>query len=153
MAEKLYYSMGEVTEMFDVTPALIRYWCEQFSTLKPKRNAKGNRLFSPNDIEQLKLIYHLLKEKRMTIEGAKKALRKERVVSGMPRTFFSSSRATGRHPLLIYIFSGALNQSIFSLLSATVLMLSRCLTPTFSDTEFPPHEPHPSVREGASLKL
>ena len=82
MAEKLYYSMGEVTEMFDVTPALVRYWCEQFSTLKPKRNAKGNRLFSPNDIEQLKLIYHLLKEKRMTIEGAKKALRKERVVSG-----------------------------------------------------------------------
>lgn len=82
MTEKLYYSMGEVTEMFDVTPALVRYWCEQFPTLRPKRNAKGNRLFTPSDIEQLKLIYHLLKEKRLTIEGAKKALRKERVISG-----------------------------------------------------------------------
>ena len=68
--------MGEVTEMFDVTPALVRYWCEQFDTIRPKRNAKGNRLFTPKDIEQLKLIYHLLKEKRMTIEGAKKALRR-----------------------------------------------------------------------------
>jgi DNA-binding transcriptional MerR regulator len=74
--------MGEVTEMFDVTPALVRYWCEQFPTLRPKRNAKGNRLFTPNDIDQLKLIYHLLKEKRLTIEGAKKAMRKERIVSG-----------------------------------------------------------------------
>ena len=82
MTEKLYYSMGEVTEMFDVTPALVRYWCEQFPTLRPKRNAKGNRMFTPNDLEQLKLIYHLLKEKRMTIEGAKKSLRKERVISG-----------------------------------------------------------------------
>ena len=82
MTEKLYYSMGEVTEMFDVTPALVRYWCEQFPTLRPKRNAKGNRLFTPNDIDQLKLIYHLLKEKRLTIEGAKKAMRKERIVSG-----------------------------------------------------------------------
>ena len=81
-AKKLYYSMGEVAEMFDVTPALVRYWCEQFPTLRPKRNAKGNRMFTPNDIEQLKLIYHLLKEKRMTIEGAKKSLRKERVISG-----------------------------------------------------------------------
>lgn len=82
MVKKLYYSMGEVTEMFDVTPALIRYWCEQFDNLRPKRNAKGNRLFTPSDIEQLKLIYHLLKEKRMTIEGAKKALKKGNVVSG-----------------------------------------------------------------------
>ena len=82
MTEKLYYSMGEVTEMFDVTPALVRYWCEQFPTLRPKRNAKGNRLFTPSDVEQLKLIYHLLKEKRLTIEGAEKAMRKERIVSG-----------------------------------------------------------------------
>ena len=82
MTEKLYYSMGEVTEMFDVTPALVRYWCEQFPTLRPKRNAKGNRLFTPSYVEQLKLIYHLLKEKRLTIEGAKKAMRKERIVSG-----------------------------------------------------------------------
>ena len=71
--------MGEVTEMFDVEPSLIRYWCAQFSCLKPKRNAKGNRLFSPQDIEKLKRIHHLLKEKKMTIEGAQKAMRKRTI--------------------------------------------------------------------------
>ena len=79
MAEKLYYSMGEVTEMFDVEPSLIRYWCSQFSCLRPKRNAKGNRLFTPQDIERLKRIHHLLKEKKMTIEGAQKAMRKRNI--------------------------------------------------------------------------
>lgn len=79
MAEKLYYSMGEVTEMFDVEASLIRYWCSQFTCLRPKRNAKGNRLFSPQDIERLKRIHHLLKEKKMTIEGAKKAMRKRNI--------------------------------------------------------------------------
>lgn len=80
MADKLYYSMGEVTEMFDVEPSVIRYWCKQFSCLKPKRNAKGNRLFTKQDIERLKRIHHLLKEKRMTIEGAQKAMRKGAVL-------------------------------------------------------------------------
>ena len=79
MAEKIYYSMGEVTEMFDVEPSLIRYWCSQFTCLRPKRNAKGNRLFSAQDIERLKRIHHLLKEKKMTIEGAKKAMRKRNI--------------------------------------------------------------------------
>ena len=79
MAEKIYYSMGEVTEMFDVEPSLIRYWCSQFSCLKPKRNAKGNRMFTPQDIERLKRIHHLLKEKKMTIEGAQKAMRKRNI--------------------------------------------------------------------------
>ena len=76
MAEKLYYSMGEVTEMFDVEPSLIRYWCSQFSCLRPKRNTKGNRMFTPQDVERLKRIHHLLKEKKMTIEGAQKAMKK-----------------------------------------------------------------------------
>ena len=79
MAGKLYYSMGEVTEMFAVEPSLIRYWCSQFSCLRPKRNAKGNRMFSPQDIERLKRIHHLLKEKKMTIEGAQKAMRKSAI--------------------------------------------------------------------------
>ncbi|MBP3550909.1 MAG: MerR family transcriptional regulator [Alistipes sp.] len=79
MVEKLYYSMGEVTEMFDVEPSLIRYWCSQFNCLRPKRNAKGNRLFTPQDIEKLKRIHHLLKEKKMTIEGAQKAMRKRNI--------------------------------------------------------------------------
>lgn len=81
MAEKLYYSMGEVTEMFDVEPSLIRYWCSQFSCLRPKRNSKGNRMFTPQDIEALKRIHHLLKERRMTIEGAKKAMRKRAIAA------------------------------------------------------------------------
>lgn len=78
MAEKLLYSMGEVSELFDVKPSLLRYWEEQFPTLKPKRNKKGNRLYSPQDVEQLKTIYHLVKERGMTIDGARKALREQR---------------------------------------------------------------------------
>ncbi len=74
--------MGEVTEMFDVTPSLIRYWESSFDRLKPSRNKKGNRLFSPEDVETLKLIYHLVKERGMTIEGARKALVKGTVIKG-----------------------------------------------------------------------
>lgn len=70
--------MGEVAEMFDVNPSLLRHWESQFSVLRPKRNKKGNRLFSPQDIENLKLIYHLVKECGMTLDGAKKALRRQR---------------------------------------------------------------------------
>ena len=76
MVEKLYYSMGEVTEMFDVEPSVIRYWCKQFTCLNPKRNAKGNRIFTKQDVERLKRIHHLLKERKMTIEGAQKAMSK-----------------------------------------------------------------------------
>lgn len=76
MAEKLFYSMGEVAEMFDVKTSLIRHWDSQFSILKPKRNKKGNRLFSPQDVENLKVIYHLVKERGMTLEGAKKAMKR-----------------------------------------------------------------------------
>ena len=79
MAEKLYYSMGEVTEMFDVEASLIRSWCSQFSCLRPKRNSKGNRMFTPQDVDRLKRIHHLLKDKKMTIEGAKQAM-KRRVI-------------------------------------------------------------------------
>lgn len=78
MAEKLYYSMGEIAEMFDVKPSLIRHWETQFGVLKPKRNKKGNRLFTPSDVEHLKLIYHLVKEQGMTLEGARKALKQAR---------------------------------------------------------------------------
>ena len=85
MAEKLYYSMGEVAEMFDVNTSLIRHWESQFSILRPKRNKKGNRLFSPQDVENLKLIYHLVKERGMTLDGARKALRKGPAESGVDR--------------------------------------------------------------------
>ncbi len=85
MADKLFYSMGEVAEMFDVNTSLIRHWESQFSILRPKRNKKGNRLFSPEDVENLKMIYHLVKERGMTLEGAKKALRKAPAESGVDR--------------------------------------------------------------------
>ena len=78
MAEKMFYTMGEVVEMFDVNASLIRYWGTQFPSLKPQRNKKGNRLFTPEDIETLKRIYHYVKERGMTLEGAKKALRGDR---------------------------------------------------------------------------
>ncbi|MBQ9138464.1 MAG: MerR family transcriptional regulator [Alistipes sp.] len=78
MSDKIYYTMGEVAEMFDVNASLIRYWGTQFPSLKPHRNKKGNRLFSPSDIETLKRIYHYVKECGMTLEGAKRALRGDR---------------------------------------------------------------------------
>ena len=76
MAEKIFYSMGEVAEMFDVKTSLIRHWEAQFSILQPKRNKKGNRLFTPEDVENLKVIYHLVKERGMTLEGAKRAMKR-----------------------------------------------------------------------------
>lgn len=76
MAEKLFYSMGELAEMLDVKTSLIRHWESQFSVLKPKRNKKGNRLFYPQDVENLKVIYHLVKERGMTLDGAKKAMKR-----------------------------------------------------------------------------
>ena len=85
MAEKLYYSMGEVAEMFDVRPSLLRHWESQFGVLKPKRNKKGTRLFTPADVENLKLIYHLVKEQGMTLAGARNALRQCRREKAVPR--------------------------------------------------------------------
>lgn len=73
--KKLYYSMGEVAEMFDVNRSLIRHWESKFDCLRPHKNQKGNRMFTPADIEKLKQIYHLVKEKGMTLEGARKAMR------------------------------------------------------------------------------
>ena len=70
----MLYSMGEVTEMFDVNASLIRYWESKFDCIKPHKNKKGNRMFTPSDIENFKLIYHLVKEKGMTLEGANSAM-------------------------------------------------------------------------------
>lgn len=75
---KIYYSMGEVAEMFDVNTTLIRFWESKFDVLKPHRNKKGNRLFTPEDVETLKLIYHLVKEKGMTLAGAQKRIKENR---------------------------------------------------------------------------
>jgi DNA-binding transcriptional MerR regulator len=72
---KLYYSIGEVAKMFDVSASLIRYWEQEFDILKPKKNNKGNRLFTPEDLDNLKLIYNLVKERGFTLDGAKKKLK------------------------------------------------------------------------------
>ncbi|MEM0519126.1 MULTISPECIES: MerR family transcriptional regulator [Aequorivita] len=71
LPEKLYYSIGEVAEAFSVNTSLIRFWEKEFDVLKPKKNAKGNRKFTPQDIKNLELIYHLVKERGFTLEGAK----------------------------------------------------------------------------------
>lgn len=72
--EKLYYSIGEVATMFDVNTSLIRYWEKEFNIIKPKKNRKGNRFFTTSDIENFRLIYHLVKERGMTLKGAQKKL-------------------------------------------------------------------------------
>lgn len=71
LPEKLYYSIGEVAKAFGVNTSLIRFWDKEFDILKPKKNAKGNRMFTPEDIKNLKLIYHLVKERGFTLDGAK----------------------------------------------------------------------------------
>ncbi len=77
LPEKLYYSIGEVAKAFDLNTSNIRYWENEFDILKPKKNKKGNRLFTQNDIKNLKVIYHLLKERGYTLEGAKAAMQEE----------------------------------------------------------------------------
>jgi DNA-binding transcriptional MerR regulator len=104
MAEKIFYSMGEVAEMFDVNQSLIRHWESQFGVLKPKRNKKGNRLFSPQDVENLKLIYHLVKERGMTLEGAKRALKRPHGESdGMKREVELMERLQRIRALLVEV--------------------------------------------------
>lgn len=71
LPEKRYYGIGEVAQAFDVNTSLIRFWEKEFDVLKPKKNAKGNRKFTPEDIKNLELIYHLVKERGFTLEGAK----------------------------------------------------------------------------------
>jgi DNA-binding transcriptional MerR regulator len=73
--EKLYYTMGEVSQLFDVNASQIRYYEREFEILQPKKNKKGNRLFSPEDVENLKIIFSLVKDKGFTLQGAKDYLR------------------------------------------------------------------------------
>lgn len=76
--EKLYYTIGEVAKMFDVKTSLIRFWEKEFDVIKPKKNKKGNRLFTKDDIENFHLIFHLVKEKGMTLAGANKKLKENK---------------------------------------------------------------------------
>jgi len=71
LPEKRYYSIGELAKAFNVNASLIRFWDKEFDILKPKKNAKGNRMFTPDDVKNLQLIYHLVKERGFTLDGAK----------------------------------------------------------------------------------
>jgi len=73
--KKQYYSIGDVAAMFKENTSLIRYWENEFSILKPKKNKKGDRFFRPEDVKNLKMIYHLLRERKYTIDGAKEFLK------------------------------------------------------------------------------
>ena len=83
--EKLYYSIGEVAELFEVNTSLIRFWEKEFDVLKPMKNKKGNRLFTQGDLDNLRLIYHLVKERGFTLQGAKDKLKenKEDIVNNV----------------------------------------------------------------------
>ncbi|MDT0641424.1 MerR family transcriptional regulator [Zunongwangia sp. F363] len=78
LPEKRYYSIGEVAEAFKVNTSLIRFWEKEFDVIKPKKNAKGNRKFTQEDIKNLELIFHLVKERGFTLEGAKIHLKEEK---------------------------------------------------------------------------
>jgi|TARA_B110000014_G_C19908059_1_gene469841 DNA-binding transcriptional MerR regulator len=78
LPEKRYYKIGEVAKAFNVNTSLIRFWEKEFDVLKPKKNAKGDRKFTPDDVKNLQLIYYLVKEKGFTLEGAKIHLKEEK---------------------------------------------------------------------------
>ena len=83
--QKIYYSISEIAEILNVNNSLIRFWEKQFDIIKPKKNSRGNRIFTKNDLDNLLLIHHLLKEKKYTIQGAKKKIRENK--TGVKRNF------------------------------------------------------------------
>ena len=76
--EKLFYTIGETARIFNVNVSLIRFWEKEFHILKPKKNKKGNRLFTKKDIRNLEIIYHLVKERGFTLNGAKKKIKENK---------------------------------------------------------------------------
>jgi Predicted transcriptional regulators len=79
--KKSYYSIGDVSKMFNENASLIRYWENEFDILKPKKNSKGDRFFRPEDVKNLKLIHHLLRQRKYTIEGAKEFLKSNKTAA------------------------------------------------------------------------
>ena len=90
LPDKRYYKIGEVAKAFGVNTSLIRFWENEFDVLKPKKNKKGNRLFTPEDLKNLKMIYFLVKEKGFTLDGAKRKLKEN------PETLFSKHSIISR---------------------------------------------------------
>ena len=77
--EKKYYTIGEVAEMFAVANSLIRFWEKEFDIINPKKNKKGNRRYTKDVIENIKLVYHLVKEKGYTLPGAKEIIKSKKI--------------------------------------------------------------------------
>ena len=76
---KRYYTIGEVAAMFDVSKSLIRFWENEFDFLKPHKNSKGDRRFTQKNIEQVQFVFHLVKERGFTLEGAKKEIQRQKI--------------------------------------------------------------------------
>ena len=85
MGEKLYFKIGDVAARYNVNPSLIRYWEQEFDIIKPKKSAKGTRLFTRKDVDNFEIIYHLVKEKGMTIQGAKAFMAKQKEQDSLDR--------------------------------------------------------------------
>lgn len=92
---KQYYGIGEVAVMFQVNASLLRYWESEFDILKPRKNKKGDRFFRPDDIKNLQLIHHLLRERKYTIEGARDFLKKSKKSNKQFETIESLKRIKG----------------------------------------------------------
>ena len=91
---KLYYTIGEVADMFSVNTSLIRFWEKEFNLIQPKKSKKGNRMFTPKDIENFNKIYHLVKTNGYTLEGAKKALKSKQTVNDSKESTNSNQQLT-----------------------------------------------------------
>ncbi len=76
--QKMFYTIGEIAKMFNVNTSLIRFWEKEFEIISPKKNPNGNRKFTKKDIYNFKIIYHLVKEKKFTLEGAKEKLKSDK---------------------------------------------------------------------------
>ncbi len=91
---KLYYTIGEVADMFNVNTSLIRFWEKEFNLIQPKKSKKGNRMFTPKDIENFNKIYHLVKTNGYTLEGAKKALKSKQTAIDSKESANSNQQLT-----------------------------------------------------------
>ncbi|HEY5570610.1 MAG TPA: MerR family transcriptional regulator [Bacteroidales bacterium] len=101
MTKKLFYSIGEVARKFDVNESLLRFWEKEFDSIKPKKSLKGTRLYQDEDIKNIELVYHLVKEKGMTIEGARNRLKGNKETAAQTYDVVSRLHAIREELLLI----------------------------------------------------
>ena len=75
---KMFYSISEVAQMFNVTETLLRYWEKEFPNIKPQKGGRGIRQYTKDDIEQIRLVHHLVKERGLTLQGARDMLKRNK---------------------------------------------------------------------------